>query len=84
MNILTIFRNDLTRSDAPKTIEVSGEDRRWLEGWDGDGDELCVFEMGLNGFQLELGGLSESNREESASDEEGAESHGEGKEGKWA
>jgi len=73
----------LTRSDASKTLEVGGEDCRWLEDWDRDGDELCVFEMGFDAFQLELGGLRESGREEGASDEEGAESHLEGEWWKW-
>jgi len=76
---LTIFRDELAGSNGPKTLEVGSEDCRWLERWDGDGDELGVFEMGFNALQLELGGLSESDREESAGDEERAESHGEGK-----
>jgi len=78
-----IFRYDLTRSDASKTLEVGGEDRSGLEHWDGDRDELCVLEMGFDGFQLELGGLSKSDREEGASNEEGAESHWERKWRKW-
>jgi len=79
LKILTLFRDELTRSDTSKTLEVGGEDRGWLEDWDGDGDELSIFEMGFNAIQLELGGLSESDREESAGNKEGAESHGERK-----
>ena len=81
LKTLTIFRDELTRSDCSKTLEVSREDCRRFERWDGDRDELCVFEMSLDAFQLELRGLRESDREESAGDEEGAESHWERK---WA
>ena len=83
MKVLTLFRDNLTGSDASKTLEVGGKNRSWLKDRDRDGDELCIFEMGFNAFQLELGGLSESDREESAGDEEGAESHGERELGKW-
>ena len=75
MDVLTIFRDELTRSDAPKTLKVSSEDRRRLKHRDGDGDELCVCELGFNAFQLELGGLSEDDTEESGSNEESTESH---------
>ena len=83
VKILTIFRDDLTGSDASKALEVGSEDCSGLEHWDGDRDELCVLEMGFNGFQLELGGLSESDGEYGASNEEGAESHWERKWWKW-
>lgn len=76
METLTIFRDELTSSDISKTLEVGCEDCRRLEHWDGDGDEFCVFEIGFDAFQLELVGLSESDREESTGDEEGTESHG--------
>jgi len=79
LTVLTLFRDNLAGSDGSKTPEVGGEDCGWLEDWDGDGDELCIFEMGFNALELELGGLSESDREECAGDEEGAESHGERK-----
>lgn len=79
LKILTIFRDELTRSDCSKTLEVSREDCRRFERWDGDRDELCVFEMGLDAFQLELRGLSEGDREESAGNEEGTEGHWERK-----
>lgn len=61
--MLTIFRDELTRSDASKTPKVSSEDCSRLEHWDGDGNELSVSEMGLDGLELELGGLRESDRE---------------------
>jgi hypothetical protein len=76
LKTLTIFRDDLAGSDASKTSgEVGGEDCRRLKHWDRDGDKLGVGEMGLNAFQLELGGLGEGDREENASSEDGAESH---------
>jgi len=78
LKILTISRHELTRSDASKTLEVSGEDCRRLKHRDGDGNELSVFEMGLNALKLELGGLRTRDREEGASDEESTKSHGEG------
>jgi len=74
-----IFGHELTRSDASKTLEVGGEDCSRLECWNGDGNELCVLEMGFNAFQLELRGLRESDRKEGANNEEGTESHMEGK-----
>ena len=79
LKILTIFRDDLASGDVSKTLEVSREDCCWLEDWDGDRDEFCILEIGFNAFQLELGGLSESDREKGASNEESAESHWEGK-----
>ena len=69
----------MARSDGSKTPKVGGEDCGRLEDWDGDGDELGIIKMGFNAFQLELSGLSESDREESAGNEEGAEGHCEGK-----
>ena len=75
MKTLTIFRDELTRSNCSKTLEVSRQDCHRLEYWDGDRDEFCVFELGFNAFQLELRGLSESDREESTGNEESTESH---------
>lgn len=82
LEALTILRDDLTRGNASETIEVSSEDCRRFERRNGDGDELRIFEVSFDAFQLELGGLSDGDGEESAGDEEGAESHGEGKLGK--
>ena len=61
--ILTSFFDGLTRSNASEIMEVGIENCYWLEHWDGDGDELCIVEMGLDSFQLELCGPSESDRE---------------------
>lgn len=80
--MLTIFRDVLTRSDA-QAGEVGSEDCSWLENWDGDGDKFSVFKMGFDSFYLEFSGLGESDREDSAGDEESAESHEEGKWWKW-
>jgi len=80
LKTLTIFRDELTRSDCSKTLEVSRQDCRRFEHWDGDRDEFCVFELGFNAFQLELSGLSESDGKESTGNEEGTESH---REWKW-
>jgi len=62
LKILTIFRDELTRSNVSKTLEVGHEDCCRFERRDGDGDKLCVDEMGFNAFQLELCRLSESDR----------------------
>ena len=75
LKTLTIFRDKLTRSDTSKALEVSREDSRRLEHRDWHRDELCVLEMGFDGFQLKLRGLSEGDRKEGASNEEGPESH---------
>ena len=63
LGILTGFFDELTRSNASKTLEVGIENCYRLERWDGDGDELCIVEMGFDSFQLELCRLSESDRE---------------------
>ena len=65
----------MTRSDTSKALEVGREDSRRLEHRDGYRDELSVIEMGFDGFQLELCGLSEGDRKDGASNEEGPESH---------
>ena len=75
MKTLTIYRDELTRSDTSKTLEVSRKDSRRLEHRDGYRDKLGIIEMGFDGFQLELCGLSEGDRKEGASNEEGSESH---------
>ena len=48
--MLTIFRDDLTRSNASKAPEVGGEDCSWVKGGDGHGNELSILEMGLDGL----------------------------------
>ena len=63
LKILTGFFDELTRSNASKTLEVGIENCYWLESWDGDRDELCIVEIGFDSFQPELYGLSESDRE---------------------
>lgn len=71
----------MTRGDVSNALEVGGEDSRRLKDWNGDGDKLRVLEMGFDGFQLQLGGLSEGYSEGGTNDKETAKNHEEGKTG---
>ena len=72
----------MTRGDVSNTLEVGGENRRRPKDWDGNRDKFCVLEMGFNGFQLELGGLSENCRGYGASHDESTKNHLEMNDGK--
>ena len=48
--MLTIFRDELTRGDVSKTLEVCSDDCRRLKDWDGNRDELGVLEMSFDGL----------------------------------
>lgn len=82
LRILTIFWDELTRSDVSRALVVGGENCRWFKDWDGNRDKFRVLEMSFDGFQLELGGLCESQREYGAGNEERAKNHWVRKDGK--
>lgn len=82
LKILTVFWDELTRSDVSETLEIGGENGRRLKDWDRNRDKFRVLEMSFDGFQLKLGGLSESYREYSAGDKESAKNHWVKKDGK--